>query len=194
MTGEQMLEKAKALALQKHEGQGYGGKPYSFHLERVAEILTEYGFTAPEQLVVGWLHDIVEDTDVTCVALEVEFDLELARAVAWLSDDYGKTRWEKKWRTLIAKREDIDYELRTGVDVFPGYLKRAIRAKVADRLCHFRSMLEGLGTHLLPMYLREALSFRLAYHTKGICDEMWVEYDKLVAEAKASLRVRGDER
>jgi len=55
------LEDAIALAVEKFRGvQDKEGQPYILHLLRVAMSVTD-----PDARIVGLLHDIVEDTDVT---------------------------------------------------------------------------------------------------------------------------------
>ena len=60
------VEAAKALATRAHSGQtDKAGLPYITHPERVAGRLD-----TPEEQVVGWLHDTVEDTEVTIAEIE----------------------------------------------------------------------------------------------------------------------------
>lgn len=59
-------EKAKLFAYEKHSNQKRKGKniPYTTHLDLVNYILST--LTDKEEiLAVGWLHDVVEDTDTT---------------------------------------------------------------------------------------------------------------------------------
>ena len=56
-----LFEKAITLVLEKHRGQkDKAGKPYYGHVIRVSQDLIN-----PKQKMVGLLHDIIEDTDVT---------------------------------------------------------------------------------------------------------------------------------
>ena len=57
-----MLDKARAFALTAHGSQMYGDRPYAFHLEAVVSLLSGYGTDAQ---IVGYLHDVIEDTRVT---------------------------------------------------------------------------------------------------------------------------------
>lgn len=57
------IDLAMHLALKSHEGQRYGDRPYSCHLEQVVSSVSVG--TNDERLVqVAWLHDILEDTNV----------------------------------------------------------------------------------------------------------------------------------
>ena len=57
-----MLDQARAFALAAHGDQMYGARPYSFHLDAVVRLLSPYGIEAQ---VIGYLHDVVEDTEVS---------------------------------------------------------------------------------------------------------------------------------
>ena len=83
------VETAKAWAIRYHEGQtDKAGLPYVTHPERVAARLA----TAEEQ-VVGWLHDTVEDTDLTLGEIEIQFGSGTAEAVDAVSRRDGE-KWE----------------------------------------------------------------------------------------------------
>ena len=81
------VEAANALATRAHSGQtDKAGHPYITHPERVASRLS-----TPEEQVVGWLHDTVEDTEVTIAEIEKEFGPETAAAVDAVSRRDGET-------------------------------------------------------------------------------------------------------
>ena len=84
------VEAAKALAEKMHEGQtDKSGMPYITHPMRVAGRLR-----TPEEQVVGWLHDTVEDTDLTLADVRAQFGPETAAAVDAVSRRDGET-WEE---------------------------------------------------------------------------------------------------
>lgn len=81
------VEAAKQLAAQMHEGQkDKKGLPYITHPERVASRLS-----APEEQVVGWLHDTVEDTALSLAEIEARFGPETAAAVDAISRRDGES-------------------------------------------------------------------------------------------------------
>ena len=81
------VEAAKALATRAHEGQtDKAGLPYITHPQRVASRLH-----TPEEQVVGWLHDTVEDTEVTLSTIESQFGPETTAAVDAISRREGET-------------------------------------------------------------------------------------------------------
>ena len=62
-----MTKKAMALAYEAHHGQfDRSGVPYIFHSARVAE-----SFTSEPEACVAWLHDVIEDTDLTIVDIRL---------------------------------------------------------------------------------------------------------------------------
>jgi (p)ppGpp synthase/HD superfamily hydrolase len=79
---------AAGIAEKFHAGQLYGKEPYIYHLRAVVQSLeTEYD----ERLVIiGWLHDIIEDTDCTEELLRALFDKDIVDAVLALSKRKGE--------------------------------------------------------------------------------------------------------
>ncbi len=68
---------AEKVAREAHAGAvDKAGAPYIDHPRRVAERLTK-----PEEKVVGWLHDVVEDTDINLDHIAVLFGPETAEAL-----------------------------------------------------------------------------------------------------------------
>ena len=77
------------MAMNAHAGQvnKFNGEPYTDHVQRVAATVKEthnsYSF-----LAVAWLHDVVEDTDVTSIQVHEVFDpldADIATAVDLLT-------------------------------------------------------------------------------------------------------------
>jgi hypothetical protein len=65
-----LTERARLLAAQAHQNsRPYGKLPYITHPAAVAKLLAPYG---PEAVAAGWLHDTVEDTDVTLDSLRTD--------------------------------------------------------------------------------------------------------------------------
>lgn len=77
------IEKAKEFATRVHEGQVRKGSgvPYIEHPEKVAKILTDMG-ASEDVICAGWLHDTVEDTDVTLEQVISEFGEYVGELVA----------------------------------------------------------------------------------------------------------------
>lgn len=88
-----LAQRAKAFAIEAHKDQKYGEYDYSFHLEGVVLNIVERNRDNPmlqTLCAIGWLHDVVEDTDVTVQQLEREFGLCIALAVRDLSKTEGQ--------------------------------------------------------------------------------------------------------
>lgn len=100
------VEAAKELAYMMHEGQvDKAGLPYVTHPERVASRLE-----SPEERVVGWLHDTVEDTEMTVDEIRERFGPETAAAVDAISrrdDETWEDYIERMKREPIARRVKI---------------------------------------------------------------------------------------
>ena len=78
---------ARAFATEAHSGQtDKAGHPYITHPERVAGRLEN-----PAAQVIGWLHDTVEDTNVTLSEIETHFGPETAAAVDAISRRDGES-------------------------------------------------------------------------------------------------------
>ena len=80
-------EKALAYAAVKHEGQlrKYTGEPYINHPIEVAAIVGGVQHTS-SMLAAAYLHDVVEDCDVTIEEIEEEFGPIVSSYVAGLTD------------------------------------------------------------------------------------------------------------
>ena len=83
------VESAKALATKWHAQQkDKAGLPYITHPQRVAARLD-----TPQEQVVGWLHDTVEDTGLTLDEITERFGSATAEAVDAISRREGES-WE----------------------------------------------------------------------------------------------------
>jgi GTP diphosphokinase / guanosine-3',5'-bis(diphosphate) 3'-diphosphatase len=77
-----LIEAAEQTAVLAHEGQTRkSGEPYIIHPAAVAQALADWGMDAVS-IAAGWLHDTIEDTDLTEEWLKKEFGAEVAGLVA----------------------------------------------------------------------------------------------------------------
>lgn len=114
-----------------HQGQRRAsGEPYIAHPIAVAGLLRDLGGSAA-MVAAGFLHDVVEDTDVTAEDLEAEFGLEvreLVEGVTKLSNFSFSSKTERQAenfrRMFMAMAKDI----------------RVIVVKLADRLHNMRTL------------------------------------------------------
>ena len=85
MTGEEMVAAARLIAKLAHRGQvDKAGNDYFSHPEAVAAMLD-----LPEEKIVGYLHDTVEDTEVTIPEIREIFGDRVADAVALMTHADG---------------------------------------------------------------------------------------------------------
>ena len=153
-----MREKAKSFAIKAHGDQKYGEQPYIVHLEAVVAHLHDYGEQA---VVMGYLHDVIEDTAAVYAQLSSEFGAFIADGVAILTDEPGRNRKERKTLTY-AKMARVS-----------GELELALVVKAADRLANVQACIANGKADLLKMYKREHSAFRSAVYRPGLCDDLW---------------------
>jgi (p)ppGpp synthase/HD superfamily hydrolase len=82
-----IVERAKAFAEHAHRDQKrkYTGQPYFDHLHEVAMLCKQYG-AADKTIAAAYLHDAIEDQDVTYHDIAAEFGVWIAEAVLSLTD------------------------------------------------------------------------------------------------------------
>lgn len=132
-----LVQKSILFAAQHHYNQSYGKFPYIHHLFDVVNILYEYGYDDEEMIIAGWLHDVVEDSDITVDTIIEEFGEKVAKLVVAVTAK-GKNRKEKKEFTL------------NQLGIYP----KAIPLKMADRLANIRNC-SKYNPRLLEMYKKE---------------------------------------
>jgi guanosine-3',5'-bis(diphosphate) 3'-pyrophosphohydrolase len=93
VTSASMEQRAMNIAKVAHRDQKYGTQPYVNHLadvvRRVKTITND-----PEVIAAAWLHDTVEDTQVTIGDIKREFGDNVA-AMVWAVTGVGQDRAEK---------------------------------------------------------------------------------------------------
>ena len=84
-----IITKAMIFATAAHEAVGqkrkYTGEPYIVHPAEVAMITIRLKGT-PEMVAAAWLHDVVEDTQVSIDVVKMLFGDHVADLVGWLTD------------------------------------------------------------------------------------------------------------
>jgi len=127
-----MIVKAARFAQQQHEGQTRkGGEPYINHPMRVAGIVTMCEHTTEDMIAAAWLHDVVEDTEVTDVELRRLFNENIANLVYHLTDVYTKENYPELNR---AKRKQREHERLGNTNMFCAPVYGVHTIKLADRI------------------------------------------------------------
>ena len=159
---------ARAFAIAAHGTQEYAGRPYVFHLDAVAKLLEPYGVEAQ---VIGYLHDVAEDTPTPLQRIRQTFGDRVAECVRLVTDEPGENRAARKKQTN-AKLTKVQ-----------GEATLALIVKAADRLANLRTsaMSAAAGdSSKLEMYRREHPAFRAAALRPGLCDALWAEMDRVL--------------
>ena len=128
---EGLLASAFHFAFQLHDGQvRASGEPYICHPVAVADLLRDIGASAGV-IAAGFLHDVVEDTDVTPEEIEQHFGLEVRGLVEGVTKLGGihftnktEAQAENLRRMFLAMASDI----------------RVVLVKLADRLHNMRTL------------------------------------------------------
>jgi len=127
-TDIQVVARAADFAARRHTHQrrkGEAAEPYFNHLAHVAAVLADAGADA-NLVAAGYLHDTIEDQEVTHAELVDAFDLDVADLVAHVTDDKGLPKDRRK---------------RLQVEHAPHLPPRAQMLKVADKISNLAALL-----------------------------------------------------
>jgi (p)ppGpp synthase/HD superfamily hydrolase len=162
---DDLVARAKDYAVRAHGAQTHGNRPIVLHLDTVSKILIPYG---REAQTIGYLHDVVEDTEVSREDISREFGEFIAECVSILTDEDDPKREHRKAGAN-----------RRLAEVKPEHVL-ALVVKVADRLANLQSCVEQGSTSLLASYKKEHPWFRLSAYRANLCDEIWEAIETLL--------------
>lgn len=159
---ETLVERARSFAQKYHAKQMYGKKPYIYHLEMVANLTASLKLVCAtesltfnhELVAISYLHDILEDTEVTFEMLVERFGETIARAVEALSKDGSP---------------QVEYFQKVAAN------SSARIVKMYDRLANMRESIND--KRLAAKYVSEYNGFKYALyqgHLKGV----WKDLDE----------------
>jgi (p)ppGpp synthase/HD superfamily hydrolase len=138
----------RMYAIRRHKGQMYGDYPYAYHLAMVECVLMEFGFTDFHYQAAAWLHDIVEDTDVTLDHIYANYGPLVATLVYSVTGE-GENRKERNVSIYGKLRKHPD----------------AAVLKVADRIANLTEARKELNAvdskpNKAKMYVQEWAEFK----------------------------------
>ena len=161
-----LINSAASVATVQHEGQTYGDKyPYTKHLADVVHVLRRFGVKDPNLIAAGWLHDVVEDTDMPLSQVNIIFGPVVADLVQRVTNEPGKNRKERHEKTYIKIKDSPD----------------AVQLKLADRIANVEaSLLEAPDKFM--MYKKEHKKFKEVLCNPGQHEAMWRHLDFLIGD------------
>ena len=174
---EDIVDKAKQLAVRMHGSQQYGEQPYSVHLQAVHDVLVRFGINDHSVLAAAWLHDMVEDCkpvtmDVSSWHLQCSVNLSLSfgsyvAQLVFLVTGVGDNRKERT--------ASIYNKIQSSTVAF---FEEAVALKLADRIANIENCIATKNEKIFGMYLNEYVAFKDGI---GALPAMWEHLDVLMS-------------
>lgn len=159
------LDKTINWAKDLHSNQKYGEHPYTLHLQMVVNVGLRYiDLTKIDKssiISMLWLHDSLEDCNITYNDLVNNTNNLVADIVYNVTNELGKNRQERNFRTYIKIRSNP-------ISVF---------VKLCDRIANTLHSI-SIGNKY-DVYKEEYSTFKKSLYKDGEYDEMWKELDML---------------
>lgn len=182
MTSSQ-IKLAEWFATAAHAAVGqvrkHSGIPYICHPRDVVTLLKKSGTNVTRRmLAAAWLHDVVEDTNVTIAMIESQFDVAIARMVFGLTNERpaGMNRSQRHLHNS-QRLERCGYDVKT--------------IKIADGICNMRDIIND-DPKFAPQYLSEKRRL-LDEALVGGCPVLWAMADKIIKDYNAKNAYVADE-
>ena len=177
-----LISEAAELAARRHNGmarKGRGSEPYINHLAEVANLLAAVTDGVDAELVAaGWLHDTIEDTEITREELAERFSTRVASLVIECTDDMSLPQPVRRQKQV----EDA-----------PHKSPDAKLIKIADKV-------SNIGARIVPHPSKDersdladyaAWAGRVVAGCRGINPRLDRIFDDTIARAKAALADSG---
>ncbi len=169
---------AREFAIKAHGNQQkYGGKPYVYHLDMVADLVKDYGEQAQ---IIAYLHDVLEDTNTYSHQILEGFGYYVTTCVELLTDEEGSTRAERKAKT------------NRKLAMAGPNLNIALVVKAADRLANVTATVDDTPeakAKYLKMYKEEHPEFKKAVYRPNICEDIWIKLNSILEEYKEGIKL-----
>lgn len=165
MNYDKLYREAEMVALLTHKNQTYDIFSYEKHLRDVVEVLKSYGHSG-DALIAGWLHDSIEDGNLTYSKIKQAFGVRVAEIVFAVTDELGRNRKERKAKTYPKIRACGE---------------PAIIVKLADRIANIEHG-QRMGNDIVKMYYDEYKDFRnnLFNPDHLAATSMWERLDQIL--------------
>ncbi len=191
-----LSKRAEEFARKKHHGlkRKDGITPSIRHLKQVVERLEKMGITKQQRqrgrrrdehiLCAGWLHDVIEDTDVTYDTIQKKFGRDVAEMVVAVSKDNRLSKKKRdeqyiaqlkrcsfgakavKLADIVANLADLEksnYSRKKKVDAVKQKVRylRAIKPGIASKRSHLAGLeeIENELNDLLEFYKQKRFYF-----------------------------------
>lgn len=168
--GHNLVQKAWEFAVACHEGQKHGDRPYVDHCEDVAHVVfsmtSRFDAVSRFKLIAAaYCHDVLEDCPISYNDLKQATNESIADIVYDVTNELGKNRKERNFRTYPKIRNSW----------------MATIVKLADRTANVQA------GGLKEMYKKEYPFFRSSLYSENYSDpevndtihEMWMRLDML---------------
>jgi GTP pyrophosphokinase len=155
---------AKMISNLVHRNQVYDMFPYEKHIEDVVSILRDHGYFG-DDIISGYLHDSIEDGDLTYNKIKKVFGYNVAEIVLACTDPSdARNRKEKKERVMVKL---IQYP-------------KAIPTKLADRIANLEHSIRMQNTDKSEMYLNEHTTFKSKLYVPNEHTTLWERLEKSI--------------
>jgi len=153
-----IVDKAKEIATNCHKGQYRkdGETHYITHPEAVVEILKLIGVNDKDILCSAWLHDVLEDCDITKEEITNEINEHVAEIVSQLTRDVDRDEYKERikkaeYAVQIIKLADTVHNCSQLND---SIAEKTIKNKVKDVKAFYLDLAEKICPRFKELFLK----------------------------------------